>query len=552
MLVRLLLLLFFLNISSFSQREFKDRPDESGGVLIYEQAAYDVTSYDISVEVFPSDKKISASVLIRAKIVQPVDRFVVDLKENFDVRQVLERNRELQFERRGGKLWIKFMETKQPGESVSVEISYSGAPRVAPNPPWVGGFVWTKTADGSDWIGVACQGDGADLWLPVKDHPSDRPDRVNLKVTVPKGLYVASNGKLRKIESSLEGKSTFYWQMSSPINNYNITLNIAPYKLIEDKYKSIDGTVFPIIFYALPESYEKAKDIVSQTKRFLAFYEKYLGPYPFRKEKLGIAETPYLGMEHSTIIAYGSDFKNNEYGFDWLMLHELGHEWWGNLVTASDWRDFWLHEGFQSFMDTLYVEEVAGIEAYLEQMRERMNRVKNKKAIAPLEPKFAYQVYMAEPDYKKSDGDIYDKGACVLHTLRYLIGDEVFFRSLRRMAYPREEMERSKKGIQARFVTTDEFINIVERESGMQLRWFFNVYLRQPELPELFVQQANEKTKIFWKTPYKTEFPMPVEVEVEGKIIRLEMKGGQGAIEYPISSIKVDPRGWILKRVVFE
>jgi len=544
-LALLFLIVFHLG---FSQRQFKARPSESGGALIYEQAAYDVLSYSISLEVFPESKSISGSVLITAKIVQPIAVFVVDLEDVFDIEKIQlvegQQSRELKFNRAGGKIWIKMPMTKQPGESVAIKISYSGKPRVAPNPPWVGGFVWEKTKDGFDWIGVSCQSDGADVWLPVKDHPSDKPNSVSLQITVPEPLYVASNGTLEKIDESANGKRTFYWQMSSPINNYNITLNIAPYKLIEDSYKSTDGTVFPIIFYVLPENYEKAKALISQTKKFLEFYEKFLGPYPFRTEKLGIAQTPYLGMEHSTIISYGSNFENNNYGFDWLLLHELGHEWWGNLVTNSDWRDFWIHEGFQSFMDLLYIEETQGKEAYFREMRESMKRTRNKQTVAPREPKFAYQVYMAEPDYTSSDGDIYNKGAAILHTLRFLIGDEAFFRSLRKMAYPTKEMETLTDGTQVRFATTDDFKHIAETESGMDLDWFFEVYLRQPKLPKLVVEKNGGKTQIYWETPENLFFPMPIEVEINGKIQRFQMQ--RKGIEIPHENSKVDPNNWIL------
>jgi aminopeptidase N len=541
----LFLIVFHLG---FSQRQFKARPSESGGVLIYEQAAYDVLSYSISLEVFPESKSLSGSVLITAKIVQPIAVFVVDLEDVFDIEKIQlvegQRSQQLKFNRVGGKVWIKMPMTKQPGELVAIKISYSGKPRVAPNPPWVGGFVWEKTKDGFDWIGIACQSDGADVWLPVKDHPSDKPNSVSLQITVPNPLYVASNGKLEKIDESANGKRTFYWRMSSPINNYNITLNIAPYKLIEDSYRSIDGTVFPIIFYFLPENYEKAKALIPQTKKFLEFYEKFLGPYPFRTEKLGIVETPYLGMEHSTIISYGNNFENNDYGFDWLLLHELGHEWWGNLVTNSDWRDFWIHEGFQSFMDLLYIEETQGKEAYFREIRERMKRTRNKQTVAPREPKFAYQVYMAEPDYTSSDGDIYNKGAAILHTLRFLIGNEAFFRSLRKMAYPTKEMETLTDGTQVRFVTTDDFKHIAETESGMDLDWFFEVYLRQPKLPKLIIERNGRKTQIYWETPENLFFPMPIEIEINGKIQRFQMQ--RNGIEISQEGLKVDPNSWIL------
>ena len=548
--VFLVLFLFAQNVAA--QRELGVRPTETGGVLIYEQAAYDVKKYDITARIYPEEKSISAEVIVTALIVSPTNWFVLDLDTPFNVHEtsLIENGsaKKLEFERRGGKIWIRFPMSRQPGETVSVQVKYSGVPRVAPRPPWIGGFMWEKTADGSPWIAIACQNDGVDLWIPVKDHPSDEPDEVELHITVPQPLYVASIGRLQKIDKNSDNTQTFHWRMSNPINNYEIVLNIAPYKLIEDKYTSVAGETFPIIFYALPESADKAPDIIRQTKDFLKFFEKYVGPYPFRSEKLGIAETPHLGMEHSTIIAYGNKFKNNEHGFDWLMFHEFGHEWWANLVTASDWRDFWIHEGFQSFMDTLYLEEIKGKDVYFAAMRGRMKATRNMQPVAPREPKIAYQVYMAEPDYVKSDGDIYGKGAVILHTLRYLMGDEAFFRALRRMAYPTKEHEKWTDGRQTRLVTTDDFLTIAEEEYGKDLKWFFELYLRQPKLPKLIAETNGNQLSLRWETPNNLPFPMPVEIEIGGKTQRVEMPNGTATVNFEGQNPPViDPRGWILK-----
>ena len=540
-----------------AQRQLGARPTDSGGPLMPEQAAYDVEKYDITLRVKPESKAIEGVTMISARIISPTNVFVVDLDTPLVVTGATigegrNAQNDVKFERRSGKIWIWFPMTKQPGERVEVSIRYNGMPRVAPNPPWVGGFIWAKTGDGSDWIATACQNDGADLWFPVKDHPSDEPNSVALHITVPANLYVATNGRLQTIGDNEDGTKTFHWLMSNPVNNYNIALNIAPYKLVEQNYKSIAGETFPIIFYALPESVEKAQDIVAQTAGFLDFYEKYLGPYPFRAEKLGIAETPHLGMEHSTIIAYGNKFNNNADGFDGLMLHELGHEWWGDLVTASDWRDFWLHEGFESFMDTLYLEETKGKQAYLSSMKRRVKNTRNMQPIAPRESKLAYQVYMAEPDFLRSDGDIYGKGASVLHTLRYLIGDEAFFRALRRMAYPTKEIEAFTDGRQTRFATTDDFRQIAEEESKMDLGWFFEVYLRQPKLPQLVYEQvegdSGGSVNFSWKTPGNVPFPMPIEVKIGEETRRIKVSNNFGWT--PIQrgeELEVDPDGWILK-----
>ena len=543
-----------LVLPAAAQRQVSVRPTGSGGVLSYDQAAYDVKKYDISVTIDPAAKSISGHTVITADVVSPLERFVVDLDTPYTVSEVIgsltgRDDTPLTFERREGKIDIKFPTMIQPGRTVRVAIYYSGKPRVAPNPPWVGGFMWEKTASGEDWVVNACQNDGADCWFPVKDHPSDKADVVELNITVPGKLYAASVGKLQEVISNLNGTLTYRWLMSNPISNYNIVVNVAPYRLIESEIKSVTGETFPVIFYAIPESVEKAPAIVEQTKKFVAFFEKYLGPYPFRSEKLGIAETPHLGMEHSTIIAYGNKFRDNELGFDWLMLHELGHEWWANLVTAADWKDMWIHEGFQSFMDSLYIEEVAGKEAYLNSMRGRMRNTNNIQPVAPREPRITFEIYYQAPDYTRSDGDIYGKGAVVLHTLRYLIGDEAFFKALRRMAYPTKEMESFTDGRQVRFATTDDFLYIAEEESGMDLDWFFEVYLRQPVVPNLVVENAAGKLNLKWETPGGLPFEMPVPVKIAGKTTRVGMKGGSGSIALPAdASVEVDPEGWVFRK----
>jgi aminopeptidase N len=298
----------------------------------------------------------------------------------------------------------------------------------------------------------------------------------------------------------------------------------------------------------LPEDFAKGAGLVNQTKLYLQFFEDYLGPYPFRAEKLGIAQTSYLGMENQTIIAYGNHFNYDATGFDWLMFHELGHEWFGNMVTASDWRDFWLHEGFQSFFDTLYVEKTQGPEAYFKAMANRVRGLRNMQPIAPRESRTTVQMYMAAPDYLNSDGDIYGKGAVVLHTLRYLIGDKAFFAAIRRMAYPEPRMEKMTNGKQVRFATTEDFRQIAEEASGKDLGWFFEVYVRQPKLPKLIEERNGEQLVLRWETPNNLPFAMPVEVQMGDSTRRYEPVQGKVALPLvPGQTMVIDPKNWILK-----
>jgi aminopeptidase N len=389
------------------------------------------------------------------------------------------------------------------------------------------------------------QNDGADILFPVKDHPSDKPETATLRVTVPDPLVAVGPGVLDETVKNADGTSTYVWKVTNPIPNYSILFDAAPYRVIKDTTKSITGETIPIEFYILPESFENGPKLIAETKKYNAFFEKYLGPFPWRSQKLGIVETPHLGMEHSTHIAYGNKFRYNEDGLDWLMLHEFGHEWWANLVTARDWNDFWIHEGFQSFMDTLYIEDTKGKDAYFTAMKVRAKGTRNMQPVAPRGAKFAHEVYLQAPDYVKSDGDIYGKGAVVLNTLRYLIGDDAFFRSLRRMAYPRKEMESYTDGRQQRLTDTDEFLKIAERESKMKLDWFFELYLRQPKLPKLVTETIGSTTMMRWETPNNMPFPMPIDIVVDGKTQRVAMRDGRGSAVG--SNAVIDPNGWVLR-----
>ena len=556
-LSKVALFLLLLAASAFAQRDLGSRPTATGGPLMFEQAVYDVQSYDVSLNVDPKTKSISGTTVMTAKTVIPTNVIVLDLDTPYTISKVTDGTNDLKYERREGKIWIWFPQSKQDGDEIKTSITYSGTPREAPRPPWVGGFMWKKTPSGADWISVALQNDGADLLFPCKDHPSDKPARAAVHVTVPEPLMAVSVGKLQGSKKNADGTVTWNWLMTNPVANYSIVFDAAPYKVIEDSYKSVSGDTIPVYFYVLPEDYDKGSGLVKELEKYTAYYEKYLGPYPFRSQKLATVETPHLGMEHSTHIAYGNQFRYNADGTDWLLLHAFGHEWWANLVTAADWKDFWLHEGFQSYMDTLYQEYLHGQDAYLKAMSARVKRLRNTQPVAPREAKIAYQVYMEAPDYTQSDGDIYDKGALVLHTLRHLIGDDKFFRALHHMAYPTKQMETYTDGRQERLVTTDDFLTIAEKDSGMNLDWFFELYLRQPKLPKLVTNIGelqsgpnSSSAKVLtlqWETPNNMPFPMPIDVVVNGKTQRVEMKDGKATVNFTGPAPVIDPNGWVLK-----
>ncbi len=553
---------------------------ESGGELIREQAAYSVDHYEINLKVNPADSTIAGDVVVHGTIVHPTDLIILDLDPRLSigsVRELLESqkgrppggapNAEGIGEERDGageiewqelrvvrteeskRFRVYFPQTRQPGEDFKIQISYGGSPKIAANPPWDGGFVWDRTPSGEPWIGVACQTIGAWVWWPNKDHPSDKPHTVAMNFTLPDHLVVAANGRLKGTSRYAEGWKTWHWFSSNPISNYNVTLNAAPYEVIRETYTSITGEEMEISFWVLPEYLEKGRNLFPQFAKQLRFLEDLLGPYPFRNEKYGVAHTPYLGMEHQTIIGYGASFRDDNMfgqnvGFDDLHQHELAHEWWGNMVTVWDWRDFWIHEGFGTYMQALYAEHLGGKSAYREMMDMMRNRIIAAEEIAPRQWQSTVDIYGVG-----RGGDIYFKGAWVLSTLRWLIGDELFFQSLRRFAYPDPELENVTDGSQVRFVTTEDYLNLVNELTGEQLDWFFEVYLRSPGLPRLRMMRDGEELKLRWSTTRDLDFPMPLEIEIDGELKRLAPDEGVFRFELPEGKdLRVDPHNRILKR----
>ena len=545
------LVVFACVIAGCGNAELRAQPEPyvSGGPISPEQASYDVTFYDLALRINPADSSIRGALTATARIVNPTKWLVLDLDPLLEVDSVsyvdFESEQPLSYEREGGKLWVDLAFTRQPQTEVSVKVAYGGRPRIAPRPPWDGGFTWARTPSGEPWIATSCQTIGADVWWPVKDHPSDEPDSMALHFTVPRPLVVASNGRLESVEPAENGWRTYNWFISTPINVYNVALNVAPYRVIEDRHQSVAGGSFPVKFYVLPEDYEKAQELMPEIHDHLRFFEERFGPYPFRADKYGVAQTPHLGMEHQSIIAYGANFSNTsmtggrDWGFDALHHHELSHEWWGNLVTNVNWNDMWIHEGFGSYTQALYMEELEGIDGYHAYMNNMRGGIRNQKPVAPREIWNSMQIY---------GGDIYSKGAWVLHTLRFLVGDETMAHLLRRMAYPDPGMEKITDGSQTRFVTTDDFLYLAEALSGRDLDWFFEVYLRQPQLPELEVRRDGARMTLTWDAPEDLPFPMPLEVAIDGDIRRVNMHAGSTTINIPENAqVTVDPNNWILK-----
>lgn len=544
-------------------------PNDSGLPLLPEQAAFDAIFYSLDLAVDPATRTIDGTLEMNARIVQPTTAIVLDLDAPLAVASVEEvayvvgSGEEIavprRFEREGNRLRIHLGRTAQPGEGPRLRIAYGGTPREAPRPPWDGGFTWSETADGQPWIAVSCQIQGADLWWPVKDHPSDEPDSVRIALTVPADLRAVSNGVWEGRQENGDGTATETWFVSTPINNYGVSFGIGPYETVEAEYESPAGWRQTVPFFVLPE---RAADARRQLPGFLdalAFLERTFGPYAWRADGYKVLHTPYLGMEHQTLVAYGADFQDNAYGFDWLHFHELAHEWWANLASAPDWRDFWVHESFASYAEALYAEDLArraegedaAEAAYLTYLQRSRGGLQNVIPVAPRETRTTQQMYALPGG--GSNGDIYSKGAWVLHTLRYLVDDDpAFFNAMRAILYPSEQAEAVTDGRQARFVSTVDVERAFSRAARRDLSGVFEVYLRQPALPRLAVEEGAGEWTLRWVVPEAAgdaSFDVPVEVTVDGQAQRVEMSGGAGTVRVPAgAAVEIDPAG----RVLFE
>ena len=536
----------------------------SGGVLPTEQAAYDVGYYALDLAIQPADSTIEGTLTVQARIVAPTDYVLFDLDDALTVHQV-EEVAEVRaagsdtweemtlarpFEHSRGRVRVELGSTAQPGQRLRLRFHYGGRPRVAPRPPWDGGFTWERTEDGSPWVAVSCQLQGADLWWPTKDHPSDEPDSVRIALTVPDDLRAISNGRWEGRTDNGDGTATERWLVTTPINNYGVSFGVGPYETIERAYASPTGYTMPVRLFVLPENRADGERQLPGFLDALAFLERTYGPYAWRADGYKVLQTPYLGMEHQSLVAYGSDWQDNAYGFDWLHFHELAHEWWANLVTAPDWRDFWVHESFASYSEALYAEDLArragedGEAAYLSYMQRSRGRGLHAIPVAPAEPRSTAQMY-ALPD-GRSNGDIYGKGAQVLHTLRFLMDDdERFFAALRAIPYPDPALEEVTDGAQARFAGLADVERAFSHVARRDLSAYFETYLRHAALPVLSRQPDGHLQWSLADGLDASAFELPVEVEIGGETVRLAMPGGRSERPVPEDAV-LDPKGRIL------
>jgi aminopeptidase N len=383
----------------------------------------------------------------------------------------------------------------------SIKIYYKGDPQIAKNPPWDGGFVWSHDSLGKPWVGVACEGTGASLWWPCKDHLSDKPDSMRMSFDVPTGLMCVSNGRLRSQKKLDNDYTRFTWFVSKPIINYNVTLNIADYAHISDYYLGGKDTL-TLDYYVLRYNEQKARIHFEQVKPMLACYEKFFGKYPFYKDGYKLVETTYWGMEHQSCVAYGNNFHNNSFGFDFIIVHESAHEWWGNSLSCSDAADMWLHEAFATYAEALYLECTQNYKTSIKYLYAQQKRISNKyPVIGPYDVNF---------QGTSDDDDMYFKGTWMIQTFRHVINnDSLFFAILR--------------GLQDKFkyssTNTNEVLACINKMTGKDYSPFFNQYLYRPNPPIFeYKLQAEVDTTVLiyrWDSVVKG-FEMPLWIYYSG------------------------------------
>ena len=480
--------------------------DSLRGSITKERSWWDVKFYHLDIKVNPADSTISGSNTIRYKVLNSYNRMQIDLQQPLEINKVTQDGKELKFQRNGNAFFIELVAPQNVGEIKEVFVFYGGKPKIAVNPPWDGGITWSKDKNGNPFIASTCQGLGASVWWPNKDHMYDEVDDMLISVNVPKNLTDVSNGRLQSVIDLQDGTRTFNWYVSSPINNYGVNINIGDYATFSEVFKGEKGDL-DCDFYVLRDNLEKAKIQFKDVPRMLNAFEHWFGPYPFYEDSYKLVEAPYLGMEHQSSVTYGNGFKNGYLGrdlsgtgwglkFDFIIIHESGHEWFANNITYKDIADMWIHESFTNYSESLFVEYYYGKEAGAEYVRGTRKGIKNDKPIIG-----QYDVN------SEGSGDMYPKGGNMLHTLRQIVNDDDKWRTISR-------------GLNSTFyhqtVTTKQIEDYLSQNVGLNLKQFFEQYLRDIRIPT-FEYKFEANTLSYRWTNCVPGFNMPVKVTLNGK-----------------------------------
>ena len=519
-IVRFLLLFNFVfayplssNSQPFNQKKKFTRQDTLRGSIGSGRDWWDVVNYKISVTPDYNTKTILGINRVHYKVVKQVNNPVmqIDLQQPMQIDKIWLSSRITErtlkpiqitdFTKEGNAWFIKLPGIPKAGQENILEIHFSGKPREAVNPPWDGGWIWKKDANGNPWMSVACQGLGASVWYPCKDHQSDEPDHgASLSITVPDTLSAIGNGRLKEKKSNNNGTNTWIWEVKNPINNYNIIPYIGKYSNWSDVYEGENGKL-NCSYWVLDYDLEKAKKQFSRDVHpMLKAFEYWFGPYPFYEDGYKLVESPHLGMEHQSATAYGNKFLNGYLGgdlsgtgwglkWDFIIIHESGHEWFANNITSNDLADMWLHEGFTAYSETLFTQYHYGKEAGNDYVIGTRSKIKNDKPVIG-----NYGVN------QQGSGDMYYKGSNMLHTIRQVINDDTLFREILRGL---------NKTFYHQTVTTKQVENYFSKKAKKDLSKIFDQYLRTTKIPELEYKITGDRIFYRWNNCVKG-FNMPV------------------------------------------
>ncbi len=476
------------------------------GNLNENRSSYRVSFYDINIDFDIDKKSLDGFVRVKAESVKDLDKLQIDLAENLNIKKITYKNQNLSYSREFDAVLINFKSIIKKDSIFEFTVFYEGIPQGAENPPWAGGFTWSKDKDDRDWIAVSCEGEGARIWWPNKDHITAEGDSVRMAYTVPSNLVAVGNGKLKSIKK-LGDKTTYEWFVRNPINNYNISVQIGNYVAVQDTFLKGKDTHL-MNHYVLDYNKELASNFFPQSKEVIRFYEKYFGDYQWYEDGYKLIEVPYLGMEHQSAVTYGNGFSMYNgvrskswpmYGvIDPLIIHETGHEWFGNSVTASDPTHIWIHEGLQVYSEALYFEDkFKSYEVGVHYLNTLKNRIVNEIPIVGRENENHWALH----------GDTYMKGAWVMHTLRSVINnDDIWFKILKEFM-----IENAKS-----FANTEDFFDKVNEKSGIDFSYFAKQYFYSPNQPQLEFYQTDSKYFYRWNN-VNNDFTMPIDLLVNGK-----------------------------------
>ena len=530
----ILIIIFFLtsNFNLFSQDYNFTKQDTLRGSITPERAWWDLVYYHLDISVNPDEKFIKGSNTITYSVLNSEDRLQVDLQDPLKITKVEQNGKILDFESVGNAHFIKLIEKQKKGDIQSIKVFYEGKPKEAVRAPWDGGLSWKRDSNGKHFVATSCQGIGASIWWPNKDHMYDEVDSMLISVNVPNNLVNVSNGRLRKVEN-YENSNTFHWFVSNPINNYGVNINIGDYVSFSEVYQGEKGPL-DMSYYVLRDNIEIAKSHFKDAPKMMEAFEFWFGPYPFYEDSFKIVEVPYLGMEHQSSITYGNRYMKGYLGrdlsrtgwglkFDYIIIHEAGHEWFANNITYKDIADMWIHESFTTYSENLYLDYHFGKEASSEYVIGTRYSISNKDPmIGP------YGV-------NRRGSDIYTKGANLLHTLRQIADNDELWRSILR-------------GLNSNFyhqtVETKQIEDYISSKIGFDLSSFFDQYLRNVTIPKFEYSILNGVLTYRWIDVIQN-FTMPIEINVDGENIKLYPTTQKKSIKIESETIKVDNNYYI-------